>query len=89
VPTSAVRAIHAELLREHGGLQGPARRRNEKVLTNYFCNARGIFTYIGDGENAKDGYRVNLGCVESLDPLGLEITIIDDKTLPLVRSATP
>jgi hypothetical protein len=31
---------------------------NEKVLNNYFCKSCGIFTYIGDGENAKDGYRV-------------------------------
>ena len=28
----------------------------------------GTFTYIGDGENAADGYRVNLGCVEGLGP---------------------
>jgi hypothetical protein len=62
---------------------------NERVLSNYFCKTCGIFTYIGDGENAKDGYRVNLGCVEGLDPLGLEITIIDGKTLPLVGCGSP
>jgi hypothetical protein len=58
---------------------------NEKVLSNYFCKTCGIFTYIGDGENAKDGYRVNLGCVEGLDPLALEISIIDGKALPVVE----
>ena len=42
-------------------------------MSNYFCKTCGIFTYIGDGENAKDGYRVNLGCVEGLDPLALGI----------------
>jgi len=42
-------------------------------------------TYIGDGENAKDGYRVNLGCVEGLDPLALEISIIDGKALPVIE----
>lgn len=57
---------------------------NEKVLSNYFCKSCGIFTYIADGENGKDGYRVNLGCVEGLDALGLEIKIIDGKSLPLV-----
>jgi hypothetical protein len=50
---------------------------NEKVLSNYFCKTCGIFTYIGDGENAKDDYRVNLGCVEGLDPLALEISLLD------------
>ena len=57
---------------------------NEKVLRNYFCKHCGIFTYIGDGEGAKDGYRVNLGCVEGLDPLALDISIIDGHALPLV-----
>jgi hypothetical protein len=58
---------------------------NEKVLSNYFCKTCGIFTYISDGENAKDGYRVNLGCVEGLDPLALEINIIDGKSVPLIE----
>jgi hypothetical protein len=58
---------------------------NERVLSNYFCKHCGIFTYIGDGENAKDGYRVNLGCVEGLDPFALEISMIDGKTLPVIK----
>jgi hypothetical protein len=58
---------------------------NEKVLRNHFCKTCGIFTYIGDGENGKDGYRVNLGCVEGLDPLALDIKIIDGKGVPLIE----
>ena len=54
---------------------------NERVLSNYFCRTCGIFTYIGDGENAKDGYRVNLGCVHDLDLFGLEIRRIDGRSL--------
>jgi hypothetical protein len=57
---------------------------NERVLSNYFCKLCGVFTYIGDGENAKDGYRVNLGCVSGLDPLGLDLRVIEGKGLPLV-----
>jgi len=59
-------------------------RWNEKVLSNYFCRACGIFTYIGDGENAADGFRVNLGCVEGLDTLALDIRIIDGRALPVI-----
>jgi hypothetical protein len=58
---------------------------NEKDLSNYFCKTCGIFTYIGDGENVWDGYRVNLGCVEGLDALALDISIIDGKALPLTN----
>jgi hypothetical protein len=43
-----------------------------------------MFTYIADGENAKDGHRVNLGCVEGLDPLAFGIKIIDGKSVSLV-----
>jgi hypothetical protein len=59
---------------------------NEHVLHNYFCKTCGIFTYIGDGENAKDGYRVNLGCVEGVAVLALEISIIDGKSVPLLAA---
>lgn len=58
---------------------------NEHVLSNYFCKNCGIFTYIGDGEDAKDGYRVNLGCVEGLDTLALDIRIVDGKSLPVMN----
>lgn len=61
-------------------------RWNEKVLNNHFCKHCGIFTYIGDGENNQEGYRVNLGCVEGLDPLALEISAIDGKSLPWLRN---
>lgn len=57
---------------------------NETVLSNCFCKTCGTFTYIGDGENARDGYRVNLGCVEGIDALGPGIRGIDGKSLPLV-----
>jgi hypothetical protein len=57
---------------------------NERVLGNFFCKTCGVFTYIADGEGGKDGYRVNLGCVEGLDTLALEVKIIDGKSVPLV-----
>jgi hypothetical protein len=57
---------------------------NEQVLKNCFCNTCGIFTHIADGENGKDGYRVNLGCVEGLDVFALEVKRIDGKSVPLV-----
>ncbi|HTE41050.1 MAG TPA: GFA family protein [Steroidobacteraceae bacterium] len=64
-------------------------RWNEDVLNNYFCKVCGIFTYIGDGEDDKDGYRVNLGCVDGIDLLALDIRIIDGKSLPVIGDGTP
>jgi hypothetical protein len=61
-------------------------RWNEHVLNNYFCRICGIFTYIGDGANDKDGYRVNLGCVEGIDPLALDISVIDGHKLPVIEA---
>ncbi len=60
---------------------------NEKVLSNYFCKSCGIFAYIGDGENAKDGYRINLGCVEGLDTLALDVSIIEGRALPGIQES--
>lgn len=59
---------------------------NERVLGNVYCKHCGIFVYIADGEGARDGYRVNLGCVEGLDTFSLAITRIDGKSVPLVAS---
>ena len=57
---------------------------NDKVMRHYFCKTCGISTYGAvAGEDGKDRYRVNLGCVEGLDALALDITIIDGKALPL------
>jgi hypothetical protein len=57
---------------------------NETVLHNYFCKACGVFTYIADGADGKDGYRVNLGCVAGLDVFALDVKRIDGKSLPVV-----
>ena len=44
-----------------------------------------LATYIADGVNGKDGYRVNLGCVEGLDVFALEVRRIDGKSIPLLQ----
>lgn len=48
------------------------------------CKISGIFVHIADGENAKNGYRPNLDCIESFDPLALDIKIIDGNSVPPV-----
>jgi hypothetical protein len=47
-------------------------------VNHLFCKRCGIYPYHGDD---KIGYRVNLGCVEGLDPLALDISIIDGRAL--------
>src|SRR5205807_1159391 len=55
-------------------------RWNDRVVGHLFCKACGIYPYHGDSEY---GYRVNLGCVEGLDVLALEIRLIDGKSMGL------
>jgi hypothetical protein len=62
-------------------------RWNERVLSNYSCRHCGVFTYIGDGPDNRDGFRVNLGCVEELDSLSFDVRIIDGRSVPLARAA--
>ncbi|WP_233840957.1 hypothetical protein [Dyella sp. 2HG41-7] len=53
-------------------------------MRHYFCNACGSSTYGAvTGEYGKDRYRGNLGCVEGLNALALDNTIVDGGALPL------
>jgi hypothetical protein len=53
-------------------------RWGDHDVNHLFCKTCGIYPYHGGPEC---GYRVNLGCVEGLDPLALEIGIIDGRAL--------
>lgn len=63
----------------------------DKCMNHYFCRTCGIspFSTVASlppdyGGAAKVGdYRVNLGCVESLDVLTLEIDVIDGRSGPV------
>ena len=60
-------------------------RWNDHVVNHLFCTTCGIYPYHG---NSEYGYRVNLGCIEGLDALSLDISIIDGRSMP-VRDAQP
>ena len=55
-------------------------RWNDRVVNHLFCKTCGIYPYHGNDEY---GYRVNLGCVDGIDPLSLDIGILDGRSLPL------
>ena len=55
-------------------------RWNDEVVNNLFCKTCGIYPYHG---NEEWGYRVNLGCVEQLNALDLDIRVLDGKSMPL------
>ena len=57
-----------------------AYRWNDRVIDHLFCKTCGIYPYHG---NDKYGYRITLGCVEDINPLELEMRIIDGKAMPL------
>jgi hypothetical protein len=59
---------------------------NDRVVDALFCKTCGVFPYFG---NEEFGYRVNLGCVEQLDPLDLSITVLDGKSMPLSDNPGP
>ena len=55
-------------------------RWNDRVVNHLFCKVCGVYPYHGD---EKIGYRVNLGCVEQLDPLELDCVVFDGKSMPV------
>lgn len=52
----------------------------EKTARHFYCKKCGIYTF---HETARfpDKYRVNLGCIDSVDPFTLEAEIFDGKNL--------
>ncbi len=50
----------------------------DDMVNHFFCRRCGIYPF--HEAKAKPGiYRLNLGCIEGLDPLALEIRLIDGK----------
>lgn len=60
----------------------------DKNVSHYFCKTCGIFPFnmvVGvpatyEGPAKLGDRRVNLGCIEGLDPLGLEIKVINGRS---------
>jgi hypothetical protein len=50
----------------------------DDMMNHYFCRRCGIFPF-GEVKATPGIYRLNLGCIEGLDPLALEIGLIDGK----------
>ncbi len=61
-------------------------RWNDRVVNHLFCRTCGVYPYHGDPDY---GYRVNLGCVEQLDPFSLDIRIIDGKSMAICDEPGP
>ncbi len=57
-------------------------RWGDHQVNFYFCKTCGIHTF-HEGVATPGHYRLNLGCVDGLDPLALEISLIDGKSFPV------
>ena len=53
---------------------------DSKIAKHYFCNRCGIHTF-HETIRKPGHYRVNLGCVEGINPLELDVEIFDGATL--------
>ena len=53
-------------------------RFGDGLVNHYFCRTCGIYPF-HDTSPKPGHYRVNLGCVEGVDPLALEVSIIDGR----------
>jgi hypothetical protein len=79
--------IPAEDFRPHQNMELLTDYRwNDRVVNHLFCKTCGIYPYHG---NAQYGFRVNLGCVEQIDPLSLEIKIIDGRSMEISNDPGP
>ncbi len=64
-------------------------RFGDRMVNHYFCRTCGIYPF-HDTTDQPGAYRVNLGCIEGLDPLALPIQILDGRAFPIAsRAASP
>jgi hypothetical protein len=71
--------IPAEDFRPHTDMSSVSDYRwGDRDVNHLFCKTCGIYPYHGD---SKQGYRVNLGCVEGVDVFSLEMRVIDGRAL--------
>jgi len=56
---------------------------NTQVAKHYFCKVCGIYTFHRP-RVAPELYGVNVGCLEGVDPLALEVGLIDGAAYPLL-----
>jgi hypothetical protein len=54
-------------------------RFGDKVVNHYFCKGCGVYPF-HDATVKPRHYRVNLGCIEGLDPFALPVEVIDGKS---------
>ena len=54
---------------------------NTRVAEHYFCKLCGIYTFHRP-RSRRDIYRVNVGCLDGVDALALEVDVHDGAALP-------
>src|SRR5687768_5397607 len=54
-------------------------RWGEKLVDHWFCGTCGVYTFHNATERPGH-YRVNLGCLEDVDPLSLAIELVDGRS---------
>lgn len=76
--TEAIPPDHFTIEAEDGALG--CYQFGAKTARHYFCTRCGIYTFHMTAR-VPDHYRVNLGCIEGIDPLALEYNLFDGKHL--------
>jgi len=54
-------------------------RWGDLLVNHWFCRTCGVYPF-HDVTTKPGHYRVNLGCVEGVDPLSLEISVLDGRS---------
>jgi hypothetical protein len=80
---AAVDPAHFKLLSGQNSLS--LYQFNTRAAKHYFCKVCGIYTFHRPRTNP-DIYRVNVGCLEGVDPFSLEVGLNDGASLSTVSA---
>jgi hypothetical protein len=59
---------------------------NARVAKHYFCKHCGVHPFL-QTPMGPDAWRVNLGCIDNVDPFALDVGLVDGASLPVTSDA--
>jgi hypothetical protein len=74
----SVRYFTPDEIRVEGGDALAVYQWGDKLVNHWFCRTCGIYTF-HDATEMPGHYRVNLGCIDEIDPLSLAIELVDGR----------
>jgi hypothetical protein len=60
----------------------------DRLVNHWFCKTCGVYPF-HDATEKPGHYRVNLGCLQGVDPLAVKVSVVDGRSFPVTGRPGP